>query len=193
MLADVPEPPFPVPIGLRLSQTSRVVERAFDEALAEVDGTLPVWLILLNLKIRRPGNQRELAEAVGVREATLTHHLNAMDARGLITRTREAANRRVQVVELTEAGEAAFARLRGTALAFDAKLRAGLAEAELATLSTLLGQLATNAGAKEGAPPWPVWPITAQSEHGAGVPARLPRTRYGQIVIAKRYRQIHVR
>jgi MarR family transcriptional regulator for hemolysin len=154
MLADVPEPPFPVPIGLRLSQTSRVVERAFDEALAEVDGTLPVWLILLNLKIRRPGNQRELAEAVGVREATLTHHLNAMDARGLITRTREAANRRVQVVELTEAGEAAFVRLRGTALAFDAKLRAGLTETELATLSALLGQLAVNAGAKEGAPPW---------------------------------------
>ena len=158
MLAGVPEPPFPVPIGLRLSQTSRVVERAFDAALAEVDGTLPVWLILLNLKIRRPGNQRELAEAVGVREATLTHHLNAMDARGLITRTREAANRRVQVVELTEAGEAAFVRLRGTALAFDAKLRAGLAEADLAMLSTLLGQLAANAGAKEGAkegaPPW---------------------------------------
>jgi MarR family transcriptional regulator, transcriptional regulator for hemolysin len=154
MLADVPAPPFPVPIGLRLSQTSRVVERAFDEALAEVDGTLPVWLILLNLKIRRPGNQRELAEAVGVREATLTHHLNAMDARGLITRTRDAANRRVQVVELTEAGEAAFVRLRGTALAFDAKLRAGLAEADLATLSTLLGQLAANAGAQEAAPPW---------------------------------------
>jgi MarR family transcriptional regulator, transcriptional regulator for hemolysin len=153
-LADVSEPPFPLPIGLRLSQTSRVVERAFDEVLAEVDGTLPVWLILLNLKIRRPGNQRELAEAVGVREATLTHHLNAMDARGLITRTRDAANRRVQVVELTEAGEAAFVRLRGTALAFDAKLRAGLAEADLATLSTLLGQLAANAGAQEGAPPW---------------------------------------
>src|SRR6202789_439804 len=110
--------PQRVPIGLQLGRASRVVSRAFDSALEEAGGTLPVWLILLNLKIRRPGNQRELAEAVGVREATLTHHLNAMDARGLITRTREAANRRVQVVELTEAGEAAFVRLRGTALAF---------------------------------------------------------------------------
>ena len=154
MLADVPEPPFPVPIGLRVSQTSRVVERAFDQALAEVDGTLPVWLILLNLKIRRPGNQRELAEAVGVREATLTHHLNAMDARGLVTRTRDASNRRVQVVALTEAGEATFVRLRETAIAFDAKLRAGLADADLATLSTLLGHLAANVGAAEAAPPW---------------------------------------
>src|ERR1700744_4144063 len=123
MLRDMPEP-FPVPIGLRLNQTSRIVERAFDEALAAHGGTLPAWLILLNLKVRKPANQRELAEAVGVREATLTHHLNAMNARGLITRTRDTSNRRVQVVTLTEAGEAAFVRLRETAMAFDATLRA---------------------------------------------------------------------
>ena len=153
MLADVPAP-FPLPIGLRLTQTARAVERAFDEALGAAAGTLPVWLILLNLKIRKPANQRELAEAVGVREATLTHHLNAMDARGLVTRTRDAANRRVQVVELTEAGEAAFARLRDTATAFDTKLRAGLTVPDVATLSTLLGQLAANVGAGEAAPPW---------------------------------------
>jgi MarR family transcriptional regulator, transcriptional regulator for hemolysin len=144
MLADVPEP-FPVPIGLRLNQAARAVERAFDEALAEAGGTLPVWLVLLNLKIRKPANQRELAEAVGVREATLTHHLNTLDARGLITRTRDAANRRVQVVTLTEAGEEAFLRLRAAAMAFDARLRAGLTDTDLATLSTLLTRLAANA------------------------------------------------
>jgi MarR family transcriptional regulator, transcriptional regulator for hemolysin len=146
--------PFPVPIGLRLSQAARAVERAFDEALGEAGGTLPVWLVLLNLKIRKPANQRELADAVGAREATLTHHLNAMDGRGLITRTRAAANRRIHVVTLTDAGEAAFARLRDTAIAFDAKLRAGLADTDLATLSTLLGHLAANAGTAEAAPPW---------------------------------------
>jgi MarR family transcriptional regulator, transcriptional regulator for hemolysin len=144
MLADVPEP-FPVPIGLRLNQAARAVERAFDEALAEAGGTLPVWLVLLNLKIRKPANQRELAEAVGVREATLTHHLNTLDARGLITRTRDAANRRVQVVTLTEAGEEAFLRLRTAAMTFDARLRTGLTDTDLATLSTLLGRLAANA------------------------------------------------
>jgi MarR family transcriptional regulator for hemolysin len=138
----------------RFAAAARAVERAFDEALGEAGGTLPVWLILLNLKIRKPANQRELAEAVGVREATLTHHLNGMDARGLVTRTRDSANRRVQVVALTEAGEAAFARLRDTAIAFDAKLRAGLADADLAALSTLLGHLAANVGAGEAAAPW---------------------------------------
>jgi MarR family transcriptional regulator for hemolysin len=165
MLADVPAP-FPLPIGLRLTQAARAVERAFDEALGEAGGTLPVWLILLNLKIHKPANQRELADAVGVREATLTHHLNAMDARGLVTRTREASNRRVQVVALTEAGEAAFLRLREAAMAFDTKLRAGLADADLETLSGLLGQLAANVGAEEPAPPWAGAADRAQPDQG---------------------------
>jgi MarR family transcriptional regulator, transcriptional regulator for hemolysin len=147
--------PFPLPIGLRLAQASRIVERAFDAALAEAEGSLPVWLILLNLKISRPANQRELAEAVGITGATLTHHLNAMDAQGLVHRTRDNANRRVQVVTLTEAGEAAFLRLRAAAIAFDARLRAGFTEADLASLDTQLQRLAANAGADNATPLWP--------------------------------------
>jgi len=143
------EPTFRLPIGLRLSQAARTVSRAFDEALDEASGTLPVWLILLNLKIQRPASQRELAEAVGVREATLTHHLNAMDARGLVTRERDPVNRRIHVVRLTEAGEAAFLRLREVAFAFDAKLRAGLTDADLDSLDGLLGQLTANVGGAE--------------------------------------------
>ena len=153
-LTDVPEP-FPVPIGLRLAQASRTVERAFDAALAEAGGSLPVWLVLLNLKVRRPGNQRELAEAVGITGATLTHHLNAMHAQGLIARARDDANRRVQVVTLTEAGEAAFLRLREAAIALDARLRAGFAETDLTTLAASLDRLAANAAAEVPAPSAP--------------------------------------
>jgi len=146
---------FPVPIGLRLSQAARAVSRAFDEALADAGGSLPVWLILLNLKIHRPGTQRDLAEKVGIREATLTHHLNAMDANGLITRTRDAANRRIQVVALTDQGNEAFLRLRAAATAFDAQLRTGMDENDLSTLATLLGRLSANVtGNAEARPPW---------------------------------------
>ena len=147
---------FRLPIGLRLNQAARTVGRAFEDALGEAGGTLPTWLILLNLKIRQPPNQQKLAEAVGISEATLTHHLNALDARGLITRTRDAANRRIHVVELTEAGEAAFTRLQQASVAFDARLRAGLSEPDLDRLGDLLGRLAANAGGPEadGAPPW---------------------------------------
>ncbi len=55
-----------IPIGLQLNRTARVVGRAFDDALTEAGGSLPVWLVLLNLTIRTVASQRELARAVGV-------------------------------------------------------------------------------------------------------------------------------
>jgi MarR family transcriptional regulator for hemolysin len=120
------------------------VSRAFDDALAQAGGSVPVWLVLISLKSQQVRNQRELAEAVGIREATLTHHLNSMDEQGLITRRRDPANRRVHLVELTEAGEATFQRLRGAATAFDQRLRAGLSGDEVSQLEALLGRLAAN-------------------------------------------------
>jgi MarR family transcriptional regulator for hemolysin len=147
--------PLRPPVGLHLTRAARVVSRAFDAALAEAGGSLPIWLVLLNLKTQSVANQRELAAAVGVREATLTHHLNAMEAEGLLTRRRDEANRRIHVVELTGAGEAAFLRLRDTALAFDQRLRQGISEEEIADLEGLLDRLVANAGAHgEGSLPW---------------------------------------
>jgi len=150
--------PATTPIGLRLTQVSRRVSRAFDDALAAAGGSVPVWLVLLNLKLRSTASQRELAQAMGIREATLTHHLNSMESTGLLTRRRDPANRRIHVVELTQAGEAAFLRLRTAAVAFDRLLRRGLTEQDAADLDGLLGRLAANVAGDdapaEGALPW---------------------------------------
>jgi MarR family transcriptional regulator for hemolysin len=128
------------------------VSRAFDDALAEAGGSVPVWLVLISLKSQRLRNQRELAAAVGIREATLTHHLNSMDEQGLITRRRDPANRRVHLVELTDAGEAAFDRLRIAATDFDQRLRAGLSDEDTRLLADLLGRLEANVTGTAGAP-----------------------------------------
>src|SRR5213079_3413291 len=103
-----------------------------------------MWLVLVSLKAQRHGMQRELAEAVGVEGPTLTHHLNRMEAAGLITRRRDPDNRRVHQVELTEAGEATFHSLVGAVAAFDQRLRRGLTKNELDGLSGLLGRLRAN-------------------------------------------------
>jgi MarR family transcriptional regulator for hemolysin len=139
----VPRPLRP-PIGRQLARTAKTVSRAFDDALAEAGGSVPVWLVLISLKSQRLRNQRELAAAVGIREATLTHHLNSMDEQGLITRRRDPANRRVHLVELTDAGEAAFERLRGAATDFDKRLRAGLSDEDIDLFAGLLGRLEAN-------------------------------------------------
>ncbi len=148
-------PPSP-PIGLQLTGAARRVSRAFDHVLAEAGGSLPVWLVLLNLQIRPKASQRELAGAVGVREATLTHHLNAMEREGLITRRRDEQNRRVHVVELTSDGQRLFRELARAANAFDRRLRQGIDEADIAALGDLLARLAANIApeAEEVAAPW---------------------------------------
>jgi MarR family transcriptional regulator for hemolysin len=133
-----------LPIGLYLTQVSKAVSRAFDEALAVAGGSLPVWLVLISLKSGDPASQRELAGSVGVQGATLTHHLNAMEAAGLVTRRRNPANRRVHIVELTAEGEALFVRLREAAGTFDRRLRSGLTDGDIETVTSLLGRLRDN-------------------------------------------------
>ena len=107
--------PIRPPIGFVLNQTSKAVARAFDDAMVEAGGSLPVWLVLLSLA---PGGQRsqsDLAQAVGVKGPTLTHHLNGLEADGLIVRARDPADRRSHQVSLTPDGRARFLHLRQTA------------------------------------------------------------------------------
>jgi MarR family transcriptional regulator, transcriptional regulator for hemolysin len=138
--------PVREPLGLHLTRVSRIVSRAFDDALAEAGGSLPVWLVLISLKSGQPASQRKLADAVGIQGATLTHHLNAMESAGLVTRRRDPENRRLHLVELTPAGDALFARMRDAAAVFDARLRSGLSQSDVAQLEELLSRLRDNVG-----------------------------------------------
>ena len=137
-------PPPVQPIGIQVARTAKVVGKAFDDVLVEAGGSLPVWLVLVSLKAGRPGMQRDLATSVGVEGPTLTHHLNKMEAAGLVQRTREPQNRRIHRVELTAAGDALFHRLRRAVTAFDARLRKGITEAEITVLGDLLTRLRLN-------------------------------------------------
>jgi MarR family transcriptional regulator, transcriptional regulator for hemolysin len=132
------------PLGLHLTRVSRTVSRAFDDALAEAGGSLPVWLVLISLKRGQLASQRELADAVGVQGATLSHHLSAMESAGLVTRRRDPGNRRLHLVELTLDGDELFSRLREVAFAFDQRLRARFTDLEANQLGALLDRLREN-------------------------------------------------
>jgi MarR family transcriptional regulator for hemolysin len=135
----------PVPVGLLVQRTAKALTRAFDEALAAVGGSASTWLALSSLKNTELRTQGELAEAMGIRQPTLSHHLEALERSGLITRERPAGNRRIQRVALTDSGEQLFLRLRRAAAAFDGRLKAGLEDGEVAELRRLLAQLVENA------------------------------------------------
>ena len=131
---------FP-PIGLRLTRTARVATQAFEHAMAEAGGSAAAWQVLLLVRSRQWGTQSEMADAMGITGATLTHHLNALETKGLVRRWREESNRRVQRVELTDEGVALFDRLREAAVRHDERLRSQLSDEETAQLAALLDKL----------------------------------------------------
>ncbi|WP_285103755.1 MarR family winged helix-turn-helix transcriptional regulator [Promicromonospora sp. MEB111] len=134
----------PVPVAVAMWQSVHRVMRAFDAHLSEQGATWQVWHILLAVHQGTPATQRELAHAVGIREATLTHHLRGMEDKGLITRSRRTDNRRVQRIEVTAAGEALFRRLKAEAIEFDRTLRGaiGAGEDDVEAFFATLGRLA---------------------------------------------------
>ncbi len=136
-----PAPPSVPPIGFVLSQVSKAVARAFDDAMTQAGGSLPTWLVLLSLMPGGHRPQSDLAQAVGVQGPTLTHHLNGLEEQGLITRTRDKADRRAHQVALTPEGRARFLQLRQTAERFDARLRGDLTAVEVDLLRGLLQRL----------------------------------------------------
>jgi MarR family transcriptional regulator for hemolysin len=136
------------PLGLRLARTAHTVSQAFERAMAEAGGSASAWQVLLLVRSGEWGTQARIAEAMGVTGATLTHHLNGLEAEGLVRRWRDAENRRVQRVALTDAGAELFERLREVAVKHDERLRSHLSGAEAEQLADLLDKL--QAGVREG-------------------------------------------
>jgi MarR family transcriptional regulator for hemolysin len=118
-----------------------VVSQAFERAMADAGGSASMWQVLLLVRSQKWGTQSAMAEEMGITGATLTHHLNMLEDRGLVHRWRDASNRRVQRVELTDAGAELFDRLRLVAVAHDQRLRSNLSDEEIQQLGELLERL----------------------------------------------------
>jgi MarR family transcriptional regulator for hemolysin len=135
------------PVSDLLFRTAKALARALDDALAAAGGSTATWQVLRAVRGSEARTQAELADVVGVRQPTLTHHLDGLERAGLVTRWRDPDNRRVQRVLLTAAGDDLFVRLRRAAAAFEGRLTAGLEDGDLATLRRLLATLAEDGAA----------------------------------------------
>jgi MarR family transcriptional regulator, transcriptional regulator for hemolysin len=138
------------PIGLQLARVSKSVGRAFNDALAEVGGSLPVWLILTALRGEAHPSQQQLARAVGIEGPTLTRHLDQLEAAGLVRRVPQPDDRRAVRVEPTDAGLELHARMLEVVIAFNRRLTAGLAQDDLERLRVLLETLEANVRKSSG-------------------------------------------
>ena len=132
-------------LSLLIGRSAKALNRAFDDVLVAAGGSSPTWQVLLALSAGEYRTQGDLATAIGVRQPTLVHHLDALERAGLVVRQRADGNRRIQHLTVTKAGEAMFLRLRRAAASFEGRLRAGLTDADVTDLRRLLAQLTENA------------------------------------------------
>jgi MarR family transcriptional regulator, transcriptional regulator for hemolysin len=140
--------PSGTPIGLQLAHSAKRVGRAFNDALAEVGGSMPMWFILTNLHGDDWRTQHELAKAMHIEGPTLTRHLDGLEEEGLVVRRRDLNDRRAVSVELTDAGRARHADMLRAVQSFNRQLLVGFTAEEIDELRVLLAKLEENARSK---------------------------------------------
>lgn len=109
------------------------------------------YLVLLALQRRAQSVNRDdpyfrtsgLSDAVGVSRPNVTRLLNSLEAKGLVSRSMSADDRRVMLVNLTPAGETALAEANSSLLKLGEQLIAGLGEQEADQLIELLCRLSS--------------------------------------------------
>ena len=95
--------------------------------------------------------QRELAQAIGITEASLTRTLADLDRRGLVARQADKADRRANHVRLTDDGIALAQRIEARLAALRADLLDGLPDTDIARMVTMLDHIAGRIDTQRGA------------------------------------------
>ncbi|SHO66683.1 MarR family transcriptional regulator, transcriptional regulator for hemolysin [Pseudoxanthobacter soli DSM 19599] len=107
----------------RLSAASRGWRRAYDAAMAAHGLSNATALPLMMLARYGDGiPQKDLADLVGVEGPTIVRVVDGLEQEGLIRRDADAADRRVKLIRLTDAGRAVAAEAETAASALRARL-----------------------------------------------------------------------
>jgi MarR family transcriptional regulator, transcriptional regulator for hemolysin len=132
------------PVGRQLVFTAKAMREAFEDALAAAGGSLPSWVVLNALAEVGCLSQAALASHVHLEGATITHHIDKLEAVGLVRRVLDPADRRVRRLELTDAGAELHARMLAEAIQLQGVLLAGLTADDRATLARCLSVIQAN-------------------------------------------------
>lgn len=112
-----------------------------EHALADLGLSGREYGVLALLQHRTPPAQHHLGAALGVDRTTTVALLAALEARGLIARELDPANRRARRVTLTEAGDELRARAADLLTDCDNRFLAPLSTEERSQILTILRRL----------------------------------------------------
>ena len=149
-LRGTPARPPKTGIGMLLRDADSAFNRYLTAQLAVHGVTFGQFQHLRNLWVEDGLTQAELSRRIGIEMASSTAILDSLEAGKLITRVRNAADRRKINVFLTPAGAALERPLMACAADTNRRASKGLAKAEVARLFAIAGQIIENFRALRG-------------------------------------------
>ena len=136
----------PARIGFLLAQLGAHAAEVFADELRPLGVTVSEAGVIRIIG-RSPGiTQRQLADQLGTLQSRVVALLDGLERKGLAERTRSTTDRRVQQLDLTDAGRAQLARLRLAAETQEAAIADGLSERQKNDLYKLLATLSARRG-----------------------------------------------
>lgn len=120
---------------------SRRLNQWYDRQLADIDVTTGEWAVLTELTRKgedTPCTPSQLAAAANVAPSSMTHRLDRMVDRGLVTRDPDPNNRTRVLVQLSDQGYSLYAAAIRDANLVEGDLLQSLSEAEVEQLGGLL-------------------------------------------------------
>ncbi|WP_298804970.1 MarR family transcriptional regulator [uncultured Lentibacter sp.] len=126
-----------------LNQAAEESSLAFQNIYKDRYGMLRTeWRVLFHLGIYGRMTAKEIGERSKMHKTKISRAVARLEARRFLTRERDEADRRLEYLELTGAGRAAYQELRSVAIDYDATLARAFAPEEVAVLRKLLHHLA---------------------------------------------------
>jgi MarR family transcriptional regulator for hemolysin len=137
-----PDPTFS-PLGRSIGRAHKFVRAWGDRELAPLGASVTDYILLVQVaSAAAPGlSQIEIARFADMGGPALVRHLDRMERDGHVQRTRDAADRRIMRVTLTEAGGDRLRELQVVMARCDAKMRSWLTVEEATVMQGALDKV----------------------------------------------------
>jgi MarR family transcriptional regulator, multiple antibiotic resistance protein MarR len=121
-------------------------ELAADKRLAELEMSAAQYIIIANMAgPAEPKSAAELCKGISYDAGAMTRMLDRLEHKGLIRRSRSSEDRRLMLLELTEAGRAAYPRMREISMSVANRFLHGFSKSEARQLEGYLTRMLDNA------------------------------------------------
>jgi DNA-binding MarR family transcriptional regulator len=145
--------PFGHAVGFLVSQLGYAVTRRFRADLESLSLEPRHFGLMRALGAARHLSQQALGESLHIPASSIVALLDQLEAKGFVRRQLDPADRRVRLVELTEAGQAVLARAVEIGIVIEAALCEGFDARERESLIDNLQKVASNIGLTLGVHP----------------------------------------